>query len=121
MSRPEVVELTLGRLDQIPVGEGREFLVGDRRVAVFRPRGGPVAVTDAECPHRRGPLADGTVGMGSIVCPLHGMRFCLRTGAAITGDCGGIAVHAARVTGSGQVVVALPARALAHAGGQGSE
>ncbi len=121
MSRPPVVEHTLGPVDQVPVGEGREFLVEDRRIAVFRPRGGPVAATDAECPHRQGPLADGTVGMSSIVCPLHGMRFCLRTGDAISGDCGGIAVHPVRVTGSGQVVVSLPARALAHAGGQGSE
>ena len=34
------VSTRLGPVDQIPLGEGRAFLVGDEPVAVFRPRSG---------------------------------------------------------------------------------
>ena len=53
-----------------------------RDVAVFRCRSGEVYATEAECPHRGGPLADGLVGSHSVICPLHGFVFDLRTGEA---------------------------------------
>lgn len=103
-----VVDHRLGRVDQIPVGEGRTFRVGGHEIAVFRLRGGGVAATQAECPHRGGPLADGIVGLDSVVCPLHAWRFGLSTGRAESGDCD-IAVHPCRVEAPGDIVVTLPA------------
>lgn len=100
----------LGPVDQVPVGEGREFQVGAHLVAVFRLRGGAVAATQARCPHRGGPLADGIVGMASVVCPLHGRRFSLADGAEASGDCG-VEVHPVRVDANGDLVVELPASA----------
>lgn len=39
-------------------------------------------VTDARCPHNKGPLAEGTIRDGTtLVCPWHWFRFDLRTGA----------------------------------------
>jgi nitrite reductase/ring-hydroxylating ferredoxin subunit len=97
----------LGPVEQIPIGEGREFIVGDRRVAVFRLRDGRLMAIDARCPHRDGPLADGLVGMDSVICPLHLRRFSLVTGDADTGDCA-VAVYDTRLD-DGQVVVEMPA------------
>jgi nitrite reductase (NADH) small subunit len=78
----------LGRADQIPRGEGRTFVVAGRRVAVFRARDGRVYATQADCPHRGGPLADGLVGAGTLICPLHERRFDLATGSELGGgDC----------------------------------
>ena len=77
----------LGPVEQIPLGEGRTFLVGGRRVAVFRTRDGRVFASQGECPHRGGPLADGLVGNGTVVCPLHEWRFDLTTGATPNGAC----------------------------------
>ena len=65
---------------RIPLGEARVFRVDGRDVAVFRCRSGEVFATSAECPHRGGPLADGLVGGHSVICPLHGFVFDLRTG-----------------------------------------
>jgi nitrite reductase (NADH) small subunit len=95
----------LGPVDQVPPGEGREFEVAGRRIAVFRLRSGWVAATDAACPHRGGPLADGIVGMNSVVCPLHGRRFALAGGEAGDDDCRLVA-HPARVE-EGEIVVDL--------------
>jgi nitrite reductase (NADH) small subunit len=104
----KVVEHRLGPVGQIPVGEGRTFRVGQCEVAVFRLRGGGVAATQAECPHRGGPLADGIVGLDAVVCPLHAWRFSLPSGAAEVGDCE-IAVHPCRLDERDDILLTLPA------------
>ena len=71
---------SIGSVDQIPVGEGRNFLVAATRVAVFRTHAGELFATQPECPHLAGPLADGLMGGATIVCPLHDRHFNLRTG-----------------------------------------
>ena len=73
-------------MDQIPVGEGRAFAVGDEQVAVFRPRGGGLHALPAVCPHRGGPLADGLIDAAQVVCPLHNHAFRLSDGRCTTGE-----------------------------------
>jgi NAD(P)H-dependent nitrite reductase small subunit len=73
-------------MEQIPVGEGRAFTVGDEQVAVFRPRGGGLHALQAICPHRGGPLADGLIDGAHVVCPLHNHAFRMVDGQCITGD-----------------------------------
>ena len=98
----------LAPLERIPPGEGRAFLVGARRLAVFRLRSGALAATDAQCPHRGGPLADGLVGDGAVVCPLHNRRFALATGECDTDDGCAVGVYPATVDDDGWVVVEIP-------------
>jgi nitrite reductase [NAD(P)H] small subunit len=74
-------EVCLGPIEAIPLGEGRAFVVGDTAIAVFRPRDGSLYATQNRCPHLDGPLADGLLGAGSVLCPLHAYRFDLQTGA----------------------------------------
>jgi nitrite reductase (NADH) small subunit len=78
----------LGSIGEIPPGEGRTFRIGDVRIAVFHTRGGRVFATQAECPHRRGPLADGLLGDSTLICPLHEWSFDLLSGMALNGACG---------------------------------
>ncbi len=73
----------LGPVDAIPIGEGRAYCFGARTLAVFRPRDGGLYALDDGCPHRAGPLADGIVGGGVVICPLHGWRFQLATGRCL--------------------------------------
>jgi nitrite reductase (NADH) small subunit len=97
----------LGELAQIPEGEGRNFEVAGRRVAVFRARDGRVFATQAECPHRKGPLADGLLGGHTLVCPLHEWRFDLATGASENGACS-LDVYCLRLEPDGTMVLELP-------------
>ena len=94
----------IGPLEQIPVGEGRNMVVGDRTLAVFRLHDGAVYATQPNCPHRGGPLADGLTGSHTVMCPLHDRVFDLRTGAGP--DCS-IIVLPVRVQ-DGLMVVSLP-------------
>src|SRR5580698_1518480 len=78
----------LGLLSEIPNGEGRTFRVHGQKLAVFHSREGAAFATQAECPHKGGPLSDGLVGGSTLICPLHEWSFDLRTGMAINGTCG---------------------------------
>jgi nitrite reductase (NADH) small subunit len=60
-------------------GQAREFQAGGRTLCVATLKGQPVAL-DNVCPHRGGPLAEGTVEHGKIVCPWHQWEFDLMTG-----------------------------------------
>ena len=101
------IRYELGRVDGIPPGEGRTFVLGGRRIAVFHGRDGALHATQADCPHRGGPLADGLVGGGVLICPLHERRFDLATGLSQDGDCQ-IAVFAVTRRADGSVTVELP-------------
>jgi len=85
----------VGRVDDIPLLEGRSTSVDGRRIAIFRLLDGFAAI-DAHCPHAAGPLADGIVADSCVTCPLHGRRFDLVTGAALNGP-EEVAVHELRV------------------------
>ena len=100
------MEVTLSPLTSIPEGEGRTFSVGNARLAVFRSRSGQVFATQADCPHRGGPLADGLLGGSTLICPLHAQKFDLATGAAWSGDCS-LKTYPVRLSASGQIMVEL--------------
>jgi nitrite reductase (NADH) small subunit len=104
-------EYILGPLAQIPIGEGRMFDVGGLRIAVFHARSGAVYATQASCPHRSGPLADGLMGGSTLVCPLHAWKFDLATGAALLGDCR-ITTYPARLNEDGDVALMLDEQQL---------
>ncbi len=98
-----MAEHVLGPLSQIPPGEGRNFLVAGQEIAVFHLRDGRVYATQAQCPHRGGPLADGLTDGATVVCPLHDRIFSLATGEGIGNDCT-LAVYPSHV-GNGTVFV----------------
>ena len=100
------MEQRIGRIEQIPRGEGRTFAVGLRTVAVFRTHADEVYASQAECPHLAGPLADGMLGGATIMCPLHDRTFDLRTGAVLAGECG-IEVFPIRAAPDGSLLLTL--------------
>jgi nitrite reductase (NADH) small subunit len=105
-----MIRVRVGPLDRIPTGEGRELAAGRCTVAVFRPRGGGFHVTQARCPHKAGPLADGLLGETVVVCPMHGYRFDVATGQPIGAgnDCPALRTYAASLDVDGELVVELP-------------
>jgi nitrite reductase/ring-hydroxylating ferredoxin subunit len=68
------------RISDVPPGS--VLLVGS--VAVFNVDGGFCA-TQATCPHRQGPLNEGTLNGSTVTCPWHGSEFNVCTGAVLRG------------------------------------
>lgn len=72
--------IKITNVENIPVREGRAVTLGDRQIAVFN-LGDRFAAIDNECPHNGGPLCDGIVSGTVVVCPLHGWKIDLGSGA----------------------------------------
>ncbi len=64
-------------------GTGKALTVNGVEVAVFRCGGHLYALANA-CPHAGGSLAGGELEGDEVVCPLHGHRFNVKTGACST-------------------------------------
>ena len=75
--------ITVARAADIPPGDYASTEVDGVFVAVFNVNGDFFAVEDV-CTHDGGGLAGGEIEGDQVICPRHGARFCLRTGAALT-------------------------------------
>jgi nitrite reductase/ring-hydroxylating ferredoxin subunit len=99
--------VTAGPLDALPVGRPVLFVSAGRRVALVR-LGETVHALEDSCPHAGGPLSEGAVLSGTLICPYHTWMWDLVTGECrepARGD--RVAVYPAGVEG-GRVWVDLP-------------
>jgi len=63
-----------------PEGEVGEFMVKGRALCVANVDG-VISVLDGVCPHEGGPLGEGIIEEGRVVCPWHAYAYDVRTGA----------------------------------------
>ncbi len=75
--------LAVANAADIPQGDYAQLEIDGVLVAVFNVGGQFYAIDDI-CTHDGGELAGGAVEGDVVICPRHGARFCLRTGAALT-------------------------------------
>lgn len=103
----------LGSVGKVPLGQGFCFVVGGEEIAVFRQRDGRLFAAQNRCPHRQGPLSEGVIGAGKVLCPLHAQKFDLCTGQGPAPDqC--IRVYPVRES-NGEILLTLEARSPAAA------
>ena len=76
----EYVKVTT--LGEIPEGHAKIFEVDDSRVALCKVNSQVYALADV-CTHDGGPLGEGDLDGYEIICPRHGARFDVRTGAVL--------------------------------------
>ena len=62
---------------------GKLVEVSGQKIAMFILGSKYYAIENA-CPHRAGPLAEGLVAGDEVICPWHGSRFNIKTGAVLT-------------------------------------
>jgi nitrite reductase (NADH) small subunit len=91
---------------EVALGEGRVVDAAGRSIALFNV-GGTYYATDNTCPHRGGPLGDGDLTGSIVMCPWHGWRWDVTTGAnannpAVTVACFPVTVE------QGEIFVQLP-------------
>jgi len=76
-------EITLAKIDEIPTGSGKQFLVEGLPIAVFNVEGRFYAIDDT-CTHAEFSLSEGTLEGDVVTCPGHGAQFDLKSGDALT-------------------------------------
>ena len=97
----------VARADEIVVGHGAFIERDGLPVAVFNAGGGHFYATGPTCPHEDGPLSEGWLEAGTVVCPWHGFDFDLATGRCNVDPDLAVPVYPVRVT-DGIVEVDLP-------------
>ncbi len=87
------------RVDDVPLGGSRLVRLGNVEVGLFRTTHGALLAVANRCPHKGGPLSEGIVTGHHVVCPLHGWKVDLVTGAAEAPDRGCVTRFAVDVRG----------------------
>lgn len=86
-------------------GEAREFAAAGKVLCVACVDG-QLSAMDNECPHRGGPLSEGTIEEGKIVCPWHAWAFDRKTGQAAHNPLARVEVYELKLEG-GEVYAKL--------------
>lgn len=80
--------IKLASISDLPApNEAKEIRCGDKTICVANVNGQWLAV-DNVCVHLGGPLGEGVVEKGKIVCPWHGWAYDLKTGELAPGKPG---------------------------------
>ncbi len=61
---------------------GKLVEAAGQSIAIFN-LGGTYYAIENTCPHRGGPLAEGVLAGEEVICPWHGSRFNVKTGAVL--------------------------------------
>ena len=68
------------KTSDVKLGCGKSIDINGKPVAVFNVDGSYYAINDT-CLHRGGPLGEGELDGKTVICPWHGWRFDVTTGA----------------------------------------
>ena len=85
--------------------EAKEFICGDKEICIANLNGSYSAI-DNICLHQGGPLGQGTIENGKVVCPWHGWEWDPTTGEAAHNPRAKVAVYPLKIE-DGDVLVEL--------------
>ena len=68
---------------EVPPGSAKQVSVQGKTLALFNVEGMIYAIENV-CPHRGAPLSEGECEGTEVVCPWHGARFDMKTGAHLS-------------------------------------
>ncbi|PTK11227.1 nitrite reductase small subunit NirD [Mammaliicoccus sciuri] len=85
---------------------GKKVIVGDTQIGLFLTEEGNIRAINNVCPHKQGPLSEGTVSGDYVYCPLHDQKIDLSTGQVQEPDEGCVATYPVEVV-DGDIYVCL--------------
>jgi 3-phenylpropionate/trans-cinnamate dioxygenase ferredoxin component len=80
-SMPESIKVA--KINEVPPGKSKAIDLGGLCIALFNVNGQYYAIDDM-CTHAGGSLSEGDLSGTIVECPLHGARFDLETGVALS-------------------------------------
>jgi nitrite reductase (NADH) small subunit len=86
------------------LNQAKEFSCGDKTICVANVNG-EISAMDNVCLHRGGPLGEGVISDGKVVCPWHGWEWDPKTGQA-NAPRAKIAVYPVKIEG-GHVLIEI--------------
>jgi nitrite reductase (NADH) small subunit len=80
-----------GRVKEVTAPNGRPLCIARLN--------GEVTAMDNECPHNGGPLGEGMIEEGKVICPWHGWAFDRHTGVAAHNSAAVVEIFEVKVEG----------------------
>jgi nitrite reductase/ring-hydroxylating ferredoxin subunit len=107
LSTPRDPFVAVGQVSDLAPGTMTMVEVDNHTIALANV-GGEICAFSNVCPHRSGPLAEGTLVGDQVTCPWHQGSFNVRTGAVVSGPPRqGVPTYAVRIDGD-QILVQRP-------------
>jgi nitrite reductase (NADH) small subunit len=104
LSMSDFVKLTTA--SELPgENEAKEFALGDKVICVANVNG-TISAMDNVCLHRGGPLGQGMIEDGKLVCPWHGWQWDPATGEAVHNPAAKVAVYPLKME-NGELLIKL--------------
>ena len=88
----------VAKVSALPPDSVIEVMLGDQPYAVCN-SGGEITALDGVCIHRGGPLGQGQIHDGRVICPYHLWEFDCRTGANAFDPSTGVATYPVKIEG----------------------
>ncbi|MCG5131486.1 nitrite reductase small subunit NirD [Staphylococcus aureus] len=104
METKEKIKVTT--LDELTPLIGKKVIVKGKEIGLFLTESGTIHAIHNICPHKQGPLSEGTASGEYVFCPLHDQKIDLNTGIVQEPDEGCVDVYEVEVT-DGNVYICL--------------
>ena len=104
MKKKEKVKVTT--MDELTPLIGKKVIVKDKQIGIFLTENGEVHAINNVCPHKEGPLSEGTVSGEYVYCPLHDQKIDLNTGEVQEPDTGCVETYQVEIQ-DGDVFICL--------------
>jgi len=88
------------------INQAREFVHGEKEICVANING-TCSALDNVCLHQGGPLGQGMIEEGKVVCPWHAWAYDPKTGQAAHNSAAKVAVYPLKIE-NGDVLIELP-------------
>jgi len=101
---PQFVKLA-SEADLPANNEAKEFSCGDKLICVANVNG-TITAMDNVCLHRGGPLGQGVIEKGKVVCPWHGWAWDPATGQAVHNPAAKLGLYPLKIE-NGEVMIEI--------------
>lgn len=99
-------KIKVSSIDSLTPLIGKKVVIEDKEIGLFLTEDGQIHAIQNRCPHKDGPLSEGTVSGDYVYCPLHDQKIDMNTGLVQSPDTGCVEVYQA-VIHDGDVYICL--------------
>ncbi|WP_432722551.1 nitrite reductase (NAD(P)H) small subunit [Staphylococcus equorum] len=86
-------KIKVATVDELVPLVGKKVIINDIEIGLFLTESGEIHAVYNVCPHKQGPLSEGTVSGEFVYCPLHDQKIDLKTGLVQSPDTGCVDVY----------------------------
>lgn len=95
----QLKKVMVARISDIPEKAGREVIIGELSIALFKLKDGKIYAIENKCPHKNGPLSQGMVSGEHVFCPLHDRKVNVMDGQVQKPDTGCVKTYEVELNG----------------------